>query len=52
MISYDNNSNILTYKQNQTFLNSTIKPLSHWDAMSSWLFCKSIRETVAKVLNM
>ena len=38
----------LTYKQNQTFLNSTIKPLSHWDAMSSRLFCESIRETVAK----
>ena len=48
--SHGNNANILTQLKttNKTKHYSTIKPLSHWDAMSSRLFCESIRKIVAK----
>ena len=48
--SYGNNANILTQLKttNKTKHYSTIKPLSHWNAMSSRLFCESIRKIVGK----
>ena len=48
--AYGNNANILTQLKttNKTKHYSTIKPLSYWDAMSSRLFCESIRKIVAK----